>query len=242
MRKICSDNEKFFEHLEQLSSWFEKRGYPKSLVDSQLDQVKAQNREELFIKKSRSTSGIPFVVTYSPGLANIGSILKKYIHNEDQLVKKICTPAPFVSYRSAYSLRNQLVRAKVPSFERETGCKHCDSKLCLTCNNLSSTDTFKSTNTGEEFKINHEFNCNSKNVIYLFSCKVCGIQYVGQTRDRFRLRWNNYKSEARRMKLGGQVQQKELHNHFLMEDHNDFEENCSVTIIDKTDAQNPTKR
>ena len=113
--------------------------------------------------------------------------------------------------------------------------------MCLTCNNLSSTDTFKSTNTGEEFKINHEFNCNSKNVIYLLSCKVCGIQYVGQTRDRFRLRWNNYKSEARRMQLGGQVQQKELHSHFLMEDH-DFEEDCSISIIDKTDPQNPTKR
>ena len=89
LRRICSDNEKFFEHLEQLSSWFEKRGYPKSLIDSQLDQVKAKNREELLIKKSRSTSDTFFMVTYSPSLANIGPILKKYLHiYEDQLVKK----------------------------------------------------------------------------------------------------------------------------------------------------------
>ena len=37
-------------------------------------------------------------------------------------------------------------------------------------------------------------NCNSTKVVYLPSCKVCGVQYVGSTTTRFPLRFNNHKS------------------------------------------------
>ena len=40
----------------------------------------------------------------------------------------------------------------------------------------------------------HQLNCNSKCLVYLLTCKVCLKQYVGQTVEHFRLRWNNYKS------------------------------------------------
>ena len=32
-------------------------------------------------------------------------------------------------------------------------------------------------------------------MIYLFSCKCCGKQYVGETADSFRRRWNNCKDD-----------------------------------------------
>ena len=34
-------------------------------------------------------------------------------------------------------------------------------------------------------KVNHIFDCDSKCIIYFFSCKVCGLQYVGSTVERF---------------------------------------------------------
>ena len=36
--------------------------------------------------------------------------------------------------------------------------------------------------TKETFKINHYFDCNSKCLIYLLSCKVCGKHYVGSAK------------------------------------------------------------
>ena len=44
------------------------------------------------------------------------------------------------------------------------------------------------------------------------------------------IRWNDYKTEIRQIKMGGQVQQKELHNIFLIGHPNDCEEDCSVTV------------
>ena len=47
-------------------------------------------------------------------------------------------------------------------------------------------------------KINHSFDCNDKCLIYLFSCKSRGKQYVGNTTDHFRSSWNNYQSDVRK--------------------------------------------
>ena len=96
--------------------------------------------------------------------------------------------------------------------------------------------------TKGEYRINHEFNCDSKCVIYLMTCKVCNKQYVGQTCDRFRLRFNNYASCQRKAASGGNPPQNSFHQHFLQHDHNGFLEDISIKIIDKTDPKNPTGR
>ena len=59
-------------------------------------------------------------------------------------------------------------------------------------------DSFASNVTKEEYKINHCFDCNENCFIYLFTCKVCLKQYVGQTVYELRLRWNNYKTNNRK--------------------------------------------
>ena len=55
-------------------------------------------------------------------------------------------------------------------------------------------DTFECSNTGKQYKINFSFNCNSRNVVYLLTCKICEKQYVGSTVTKFRSRFNQYKS------------------------------------------------
>ena len=113
------------------------------------------------------------------------------------------TPVPFVSSRSGCSLRSHLVRAKVYPLIREKGSSCCGKSRCETCFNIQETDTFQSFVTKEVYKINHHFHCDSKCVIYLISCQVCGLQYVGSTVDRFHLRWNNYKCSQNIASEGG---------------------------------------
>ena len=36
--------------------------------------------------------------------------------------------------------------------------------------------------------------CNNSNVIYLMTCKICGVQYVGETEQVFRKRMNGHRS------------------------------------------------
>ena len=126
---------------------------------------------------------------------------------------------PFVSFRSGYSLRSHLVRAKVFPLIREKGSSCCGKSRCETCFNIQETDTFQSFVTKEVYKINHCFHCDSKCVIYVISYKVCGLQYVGSTVDRFCLKWNNYKCSQRIASEGGTPKQNYFNQHFLRENH-----------------------
>ena len=91
-------------------------------------------------------------------------------------------------------------------------------------------------------EINHLFSRDRKRLIYLFSCRVCGIQYVGSRVDRFRLRWNNYKSCQRNAADGGKPNQNYFHQHFLSNGNNELMNDCEITFIDKTDPSDPTRR
>ena len=61
---------------------------------------------------------------------------------------------------------------------------------------------------------------------------------------QFRSRWNNYKTNARKAARGNieSFRQQFLQNHFLQDDHHGFLEDVEVTLIDKTQASEPTKR
>ena len=79
-------------------------------------------------------------------------------------------------------------------------------------------------------------------IVYLLSCKVRGLQYVGSTVDTFRLGWNNYKFSHRVALEGGTPKQNYFRQHFLSEDHHGLFEDCEITLIDKTDSSDRTRR
>ena len=114
-----------------------------------------------------------------------------------------------------------MVRAKVYPLLHECGSSGCNKSRCQTCLNVNNTDVFQSFVTNETYKINHKFDCDSKCIIYLFSCKTCGLQYVGSTVERFRFRWNNYKNCQREAAEGDTTPQ-----HVLSEGHHGLVNDC----------------
>ena len=67
-----------------------------------------------------------------------------------------------VSFRSARKLSSYLVRAKLYPLKRKVGSFECKGKRCQTCLNVNETDSFASSVTKEEYKINHCFDCSKK--------------------------------------------------------------------------------
>ena len=118
-------------------------------------------------------------------------------------------------YRSARNLKSFLVWSKVYPLERTTGSSKCGSKRCQVYLNVSETDSFESFQTKRQYKVNYHHDCNDKCLIYLPSCKICGLQYVSSSTDRFRLRWNKYKDNDRTAQRGEEYRQPELFEHFL---------------------------
>ena len=191
----------------------------------------------------KKVNGVPLVVTYNPLFKNLFQVIRKNLQlYADEEVKKVLSPAPFVSLRSTRNLKSYLVWSKIYPLERKVGSEKCKSKHCLVCLNVSETDVFESFQTNEQYNINHQLNCIDKCLIYLLSCKVCSLQYVGSTTDKFRLRWNNYKENNRKAKRGEEHMQPLVFEHFSSNDCNGFLEDCSITLFDKTDGFDPTRR
>ena len=65
------------------------------------------------------------------------------------------------------------------------------------------------------------------------TCKVCLKQYVGQTVDEFRLRWNNYKRNNRKHQRLESCMQEHLYEHFNEEGYHGFLKDVSITFIDQ---------
>ena len=99
------------------------------------------------------------------------------------------------------SLQDYLIRSKLRPLDQNPtgnrGTQKCTSNRCDVCNYLAVGDSFSSHVTGTSYTVNHRLDCNSRNVVYVISCKVCGLQYVGSTTTKFRLRFNNHKSRLR---------------------------------------------
>ena len=67
-------------------------------------------------------------------------------------------------------------------------------------------------------------------------------QYVGQMVDEFRHRSNNYKDNSRKFEKGEHCMQRHLYEQFNLPGRSGFLNDVSVTLIDKADPKDPTKR
>ena len=114
------------------------------------------------------------------------------------------------------------------TLERTVGSCKCYCKRCEVCKNVTETSTFISTTTQNTYKINHQFNCSEKWLVYLITCNKCYKQYVRQTVDEFCRTWNNYKSNDRKFQRLEPCMQEHLAG------HDGFLNDVSITFIDKT--------
>jgi hypothetical protein len=138
---------------------------------------------------------------------------------------------------------DHLVRSKLRR-EEETavGMFKCGKKKCKICDNVIIGATFKRHVEGRSFCISHRSDCDSEGIVYLISCKSCGLQYVGNNITRFRLRFNNHKSALNRYgRWQRNICGQQLYAHFWGEGHSGLSD-FLVQVIDVTDVNNPTER
>ena len=60
---------------------------------------------------------------------------------------------------------------------------------CITCKASEMCHNFQSTTTEHFYPVQGRLWCRSKNIIYVLTCKICGVQYVGQTERELRMRF-----------------------------------------------------
>ena len=89
--------------------------------------------------------------------------------------KKVFPDVSVVGFWNSKSLKDYLVRAKLPKLDESGRCEPCGKKTCLVCDSISTTTTFTTEACLETFKIQKDpLNCDSEKVLHLLKCKVCG--------------------------------------------------------------------
>ena len=83
--RICSFENDFIRHCNEMNSWFLNKGYPKTLLDTEVNKVKFPNTCG---DKKTKTNGIPVFITYHPLLKDFAKVIKKHLnllHKNDEV-------------------------------------------------------------------------------------------------------------------------------------------------------------
>ena len=102
-------------------------------------------------------------------------------------------------------------------------------------------EAFTSATTDSTFKINHKLNCHDKCLVYLLTFNVYLKQYVVQTVEECRYRWN-YSARAMVVNIKRHMYAATSLLAFFWGGHHSFLEDASITMIDKTDPSNHLQR
>ena len=116
-------------------------------------------------------------------------------------------------------LRILLIKSSVSSVNNEPPMpsQSCGKSRCKLCLSLICSNYIRSTANNKTFKCyNKNTSCDSKWIIYVISCPICDLQYVGQS-NNFRARMNGHKSDFRLYAAGktNKMDNKLLYNHLI---------------------------
>ena len=105
-----------------------------------------------------------------------------------------------VTYRRGKNLKELISPSLFPQRQLTTKSQSTVSqygKNCDNCDNfLVCRNEFTCKVTGKTYKVRGNLPCNSPNVVYLISCKLCKDQYVGSAyKNNFKPRFRVHKSD-----------------------------------------------
>ena len=196
--RICSETETRDQRLSELREMLLNRDYRPGIVDAAINKAKAIPRSEALKRVVRpKTSERPvFVVKYDPRLPSVTQIVQKHWRSmvtNPQMAEVFPAP-PLIAYTRPKTLKDHLIRAKVPSSKRPKrmipGMHKCGKFSCRICPYVSTGKIIKAKYTNAVVQLSKSFDCQTTNVVYIVTCKKCKDQYIGQTKktleDRFK--------------------------------------------------------
>ena len=207
IKRLCSKPEDFRLNALMLTTHFIRRGYPKRLVLGALEKTDTLKRDDLLnketLKKQSDAKGpqkFYCVTTHNP----LNPPLRQIITSNWDILEKTKTTRPLLDSEIIFGLRrnknlsDHLVRATTSTKADDTTEKLIDVRPCKRpnscryCPQLDRSGSFICNTTKQTLKSKTNINCQTMNCIYLITCTSCGIQYVGQTKNKLITRFNSH--------------------------------------------------
>ena len=148
-------------------------------MKEQFSDIKKLTREEArkptLLKTTFSTS-CNLVTQYKLLLPNIKTIIRNHLptlYSNQQMLDIFLQESISVTYKRNKNLREMLSPSLFPKTTKQNECsiKECNRKCDIWKNFLVVSPDFTCFATKQKYKIKGNLKCNSRNVIYLISCK-----------------------------------------------------------------------
>ena len=201
LKRNCSDETFFAERTAEYKGYLLNQGYPSKLVNDKFSKASAFSRNDLLQTRAKEANKLfPFVTTFNPNLPDVRNIIKRHLsilHSNPKLKELFPRGSVIPAFRRPKNLTPSCFKIAEEGqiSHHNNGCFKCDRNRCDLCQNFCvESKSFPSFRTGKKYTIHSRLSCDSKNVIYLASCRKCHLQYVGSTTTDFRIRFRNHKS------------------------------------------------
>ena len=200
LRRICSDEDSFIKHSIIKGKHFLRRGYPIDVLKQGFLKALNTDRDSLLKITPKDKNEEPpliLVTTFNPGFHGLRNIVDKNwgILGISCSTRDIHQKQLITGLRKPANLKDILVKAKLrdpPHAPASEPCNPCNTKTCRYCPKLNKSGRITCSATKRDYVAKHNVTCKSSNLIYCISCKRCGIQYVGQTKNRLMDRFQSH--------------------------------------------------
>ena len=89
LKRICSEKNDLNVHIEDLKTWFRKRGYPDYFIKELIEKaIRLTPSDE---NNSKKVNSVPLVVTYNSAFKNLFQVIRKNLQLLYEEVKKVFT-------------------------------------------------------------------------------------------------------------------------------------------------------
>ena len=141
LNKIFSENSFYDKLCNELEVWLRGQGYSDKLVRQQILKPRKRKRKDLLndMKDERNNYKLKFNITYHPNFSNLKDTVL-FLHlllTPGEEHRKVFHKVPIFGFRRAKSLKDILVRAKIPPVQKnEWFCGPCKKSRCEICEHI----------------------------------------------------------------------------------------------------------
>jgi len=189
-------NKRMSEHAVRLT----KKGYPRGIIDDSIRRARLLSRHALLNSSRQNNSEsenntspgpVYFVSTYNPRAKNLSPQITSIVDNLNLSLPAGKSVAVKPSYRKSPSLKNQLMFRPL-TLAKVQKC----GKDCTFCSYIKTGSSIKLKN-GLQVRTNGNFECSSRNLIYIATCTGCSESYIGETGDQLLTRWTVHRQQSK---------------------------------------------
>ena len=223
--RACSEFHEFcrvrrlFEYV-----FFPRRGYDWRVVRKAFNKAAAATRASMLVKKVKkafSDNEVPFIFQFHKD-TDLQCVLASA--SQAFQASTLVQPPPFkipqkVVYKIAPNIRLRLMRSSMTRRRRSVpGCSWCAQSDCPLHGFLVESEGVDSYSTGKFHMARAQLTCDSRNVIYVVSCNLCGVQGVGECQFP-KTRLVSYIDALARDESNAPNKSCAIHRHFMDAEH-----------------------